>query len=238
MSDLADRNLSLSPSSEIPQMPTLNRQSSSHSYTSLDSPLPLHLRIGNVAGGLQQPSPRSSPSASSPSLSAFGGSNGPSSVPPYPQHHRPSLTSHPAALPVLEPKTYHDLRQQPGSGTGSPTSGNLSPHLGSTGWPSPIHPGMPSPGPSDLNSTYPLPLPSDHHHQQQHQQQQQHHHHQQHQAYSPISGTSLSSMGPGGPAGMHYPISHLRRPQSTEPDQYELRPRLPSSGAIWAPGGG
>ena len=161
-----ERDVSISPNTEIPHMPHLNRQTSSISYTSNDS-LPPHMR-----GGLQQPSPRSSPSASSPSLSAFGGN-----------HHRPSLTSHPT-LPVLEPPTYHDLRQ--------PSSGSGSPHFGSTGWQSPAHPsGLPSPGHGDSSFMYPEP-PS-----------------------------------------FYYPNSNLRRPQSTEPDHYELKPRMPSSGAVW-----
>lgn len=223
----SDRTLSMSPSAELPpQMPALNRFNSSSSYNSVDS-LPLHLRIG---AGLQQPSPRSSPSTGSPSPSAFG--NNPAGGPGAPPYlHRPSLTSHPVALPVLEPKTYPDLRhQQPSSAGGSPhmsgsphhpssngIGGNggvappISPHL-SGGWPSPIHPSMPSPGPSDLSPSYP-DLP-----------------------YSP------GPAGMGGVAAMvhphhHYSVSsHLRRPHSTEPEMYELRPRL--SGSVGSGGGG
>ena len=177
-----ERPDSISPNSEVPQMPFLNRQISSISYSNAEplppfnDSLPPHLRAG-----LQQPSPRSSPSASSPTLSAFGGSN-------YP--HRPSLTSHPM-LPVLEPPPYHDLRQ--------PSSGSGSPHLSTPGWNSPVQPsGLPSPGQCDSGFSYPEPL-------------------------YPTAGQHL-----------YYPSSNLRRPQSTEPEQYELKPRLPSSGSVWA----
>lgn len=164
-----ERNLPLSPLSDVPHMPYLHRRSSNTSYNSSDY-LPHHMRAG-----LQQPSPRSSPSASSPSLSAYGGNP-----------HRPSLTSHPM-LPVLEPPTFHDLRQ--------PSSGNVSPHLSiSSGWQSPAHPsGLPSPGHND-GFGYPDP-----------------------------------------PFGFpQHMMSNMRRPQSTEPDQYELRPRLPSNVGVWA----
>ena len=164
-----ERNLPLSPLSDVPHMPYLHRRTSNTSYNSNDY-LPHHMRAG-----LQQPSPRSSPSASSPSLSAYGG-----------KHHRPSLTSHPM-LPVLEPPTFHDLRQ--------PSSGNVSPHLsGSSGWQSPVHPsGLPSPGHND--------------------------------------GFGYSDPPFGFPQHL---MSNMRRPQSTEPDQYELRPRLPSNVSMWA----
>lgn len=171
-----ERNLPLSPLSDVPHMPDFNHmpqlshQPSIPSYTSGDC-LPPHIRAG-----LQQPSPRSSPSASSPTLSAFGGTN-----------HRPSLTSHPM-LPVLEPPAYHDLRQ--------PSSGTSSPHLGNAGWQSPAHlSGLPSPGHNDPCMYHEAPYgPSQH---------------------------------------LYYPSSNMRRPTSTEPDQYELKPRLPSSGAVW-----
>lgn len=169
----SERNLPLSPLSDVPHMPYLNRQTSNTSYNSnynSNDYLPPHMRAG-----LQQPSPRSSPSASSPTLSAYGG-----------KHHRPSLTSHPM-LPVLEPPTFHDLRQ--------PSSGNVSPHMsGSSGWQSPAHPsGLPSPGHND-GFGYPDP---------------------------PY-------------AFPQHMMSNMRRPQSTEPDHYELRPRLPSNAGGWA----
>lgn len=173
-----ERHDSLSPNSEVPHMPFLTRQSLSYasgeSLPPFNDSLPPHLRAG-----LQQPSPRSSPAASSPTLSAFGGSN---------YVHRPSLTSHPM-LPVLEPPTYHDLRQS--------SSGSGSPHLGTPGWNSPVHPsGLPSPGTSDIGFNYPeQPYSSNQH--------------------------------------LYYPNSNMRRPQSTEPDHYELKPRLPSGGGIW-----
>ena len=159
----SERHFSLSPSTDLPSMPTLNRQTSNLSYHSSDS-LPLHMR-----NGLQQPSPRSSPSASSPSLSAFGSGPG--------NFHRPSLTSHPI-LPVLEPPAYREMR-----------SGSGSPHLSgpSGGWQSPTHPSMPSPM-GDF-PMYPEP---------------------------PNMPLYLSN-------------GNFRRPQSTEPDHYELRPRLSMS---------
>lgn len=163
-----ERHLPLSPLSDVPHMPYVDRRASNTSYNSSDY-LPHHMRAG-----LQQPSPRSSPSASSPSLSAYGGK------------HRPSLTSHPM-LPVLEPPTFHDLRQT--------SSGNVSPHLSGSGWQSPAHPsfGLPSPGHND--------------------------------------GFGYSDPPFGFPQHI---MSNMRRPQSTEPDQYELRPRLPSNVSVWA----
>lgn len=128
----------LSPTS-LPHIPSLDRQSSSLSY---GDPLPPHLRPG-----LQQPSPRSSPTASSPALSAFGGPSG--------QMHRLSHTSHPThathpILPVLEPPANYELR-----------SGSGSPHLSTPGgWQSPVAPGMPSPMGSDYHGYSEQPPPS------------------------------------------------------------------------------
>lgn len=116
---MGPRNLSMSPSNEIPHMPGLNR-SSSDFFTS--GGLPPHMR-GDLMP--QQPSPRSSPSAPSPTLSSFGSNP-----------HRPSLTSHPSMYgppPILEPPTHHEQRQ--------PVSAGGSPHLSSVGWHSPSHPG-------------------------------------------------------------------------------------------------
>ena len=168
----SERRFSLSPSTDIPTMPALNRHTSNLSYHSTDS-LPPHMR-----SGIQQPSPRASPSASSPSPSAFGGNPA--------NFHRPSLTSHPI-LPVLEPPAYHEMR-----------SGSGSPHLSSPsgGWPSPVHPGMPSPIGGDF---------------------------------------SMYHEPPNVPT--YQPNSNLRRPQGTEPDNYELRPRLSVSGGGGAGGG-
>lgn len=170
----SESNFSISPNEDIPSMPHLIRQTSSLSYNSSDS-LPPHMR-----SGLQQPSPRSSPSASSPSLSAFGGST---------SYHRPSLTSHPN-LPVLEPPTYHDLR-----------SGSGSPHLSNAGWQSPVNPTMPSPTHVDF----------------------------------PMYPESPYGNGGGG-MSLYHPSSNMRRPQSTEPDHYELRPRMSSGGTMWTGG--
>ncbi|KAL9123597.1 MAG: hypothetical protein Q9217_006986 [Psora testacea] len=169
----SERNISVSPPTDVPGMPTLNRRASNLSYHSTDS-LPPHMR-----GGPQQPSPRTSPSASSPALSAYGGCTS--------NFHRRSLTSHPL-LPVLEPPTYHEMR-----------SGSGSPHLSSPcgGWQSPVHQGMPSPTGRDY-SIYPEP--------------------------------------PNMP--LYHANSHFRRPESTEPDHYELKPRLSVSnggggGGVW-----
>ena len=167
-------------------MPYLNRQAGGMPYVNNDPLPPFNDSLPppeylppHVRAGMQQPSPRSSPSASSPTLSAFSGNSFP---------HRPSLTSHPM-LPVLEPPAYHDLRQ--------PSSGSGSPHLGTPGWNSPVHPGnLPSPGQCDAGYSYPEPP----------YQTGQH---------------------------LYYPNSNLRRPQSTEPDQYELKPRLTSGVGVW-----
>ena len=169
-----ERNLSLSPSSEVPHVPgMLSRHHSDFSYMTSGS-IPPHMR-----GDLQQPSPRSSPSSTSPSLSAYGGNP-----------HRPSLTSHPSVYgppPTLEPPTHHEQRQ-PGSLSGSP-------HLGSMGWQSPSHGSIGSPGHAEF--IYPEP------------------------AYG------------APPPHLYYPNSSIRRPQSTEPDQYELKPRM-VSGELWS----
>ena len=111
----------LSPLNDLPQIPPLDRP---HVPPYGDA-LPVHLRPG-----LQQPSPRSSPAASSPSPSLFSVT-------------RPSLTSHPQ-LPVLEPPAYHEMR-----------SGSGSPHLSTpTGWQSPVSNSMPSPMGSDSMGHY------------------------------------------------------------------------------------
>lgn len=169
-----ERTLSVSPVSETTtQLPMLPRQHSSFSYLHSGS-LPPHMR-----GDMQQPSPGSSPSSTSPSLSAYGGN-----------HSRPSLTSHPSIYgppPILEPPTHHEHRQ--------PNSVSGSPHLSSMGWQSPTHPSMGSP--SHAEYMYPEP---------------------------PYGAPSQQ---------LYYPNSSIRRPQSTEPDQYELKPRL-VSGEVWS----
>ena len=158
------------------------------SYHSAPDTRPPHLR-----SGLQQPSPRSSPSASSPPLSAFGANNGVN-------YQRPPITSHPT-LPVLEPPAYHELR----SGSGSPHLSTGSPHLSSTGgWQSPVHPGLSMPSP--MGGDFPM-----------------------------------YSEQPPPPPPMNMPMylssSGVRRPTSTEPDHYELKPRLGSSnGPLWSGG--
>ena len=171
------RTVSMSPSNAIPRMPALNRQANDFAYMSNGS-LPHHIR-----GDLQQQSPRSSPSATSPSYPSFG-------------HNQPrqSLTSYPSMYcppPVLEPPTNHD--QRPGGSTGD------SPHMGSVGWHSPVHPSMGSPihGEPYMYPEPPYGAPTQH---------------------------------------LYYPNSNLRRPQSTEPDHYETKPRL-VGGEVWAPHG-
>ncbi|KAL8677285.1 MAG: hypothetical protein Q9186_006272 [Xanthomendoza sp. 1 TL-2023] len=172
------RNSSISPSSEVPRMPNMNRQSGDFSYNMSSGSLPHHLRHD-----LQSPSMRSSPSIGSPTLSSYCG------PPPASNHHRPSLTSHPAIYgppPVLEPPTHGEHRHSGSSGS--------SPHLSSVGWQSPI-PGMGSP---TRDYAYPEPAP-------------------------------FVQSAPH----LYYPNSNLRRPQSTEPDQYETKPRM-VGGEVWA----
>lgn len=169
------RTHSMSPSNGIPRMPALNRQTSDFSYMPNGS-LPHHIRPG-----LQQPSPRSSPSATSPSYASYS-------------HTQPrqSLTSYPSMYcppPVLEPPTHHEHRRGGSAGD--------SPLIGSVGWQSPVHPSMGSP-----SHTEPYMYPE------------------------PPYGTPAQHL--------YYPNSNLRRPQSTEPDQYETKPRL-IGGEVWAP---
>ncbi|KAL9096278.1 MAG: hypothetical protein Q9163_006444 [Psora crenata] len=123
----SEREFSLSPSTDLPSMPSLNRPTSNLSFHSTDS-FPPHMR-----NGIQQPSPRSSPSASSSSL-------------PTSNFHRSSLTSHP--LPVLEPPAYHETRSASGSPHFSGAAG---------GWQSHIHHSMPSHTAGDLPIIYPVP---------------------------------------------------------------------------------
>ena len=118
-----------SPMHDVPMIPPLDRQNSGPAP--YGDALPPHLRTG-----LQQPSPRSSPTDGSPSPSLYGIS-------------RPSLTSHPGQLPVLEPPAYHELR-----------SGSGSPHLSTPfGWQSPVSNSMPSPMGSDIQGHYDQPPP-------------------------------------------------------------------------------
>ncbi|KAI4140991.1 MAG: hypothetical protein LQ341_003642 [Variospora aurantia] len=171
------RNSSLSPSSEVARMPNISRQSVDYSYMN-SGPLPHHLRHD-----LQPPSLRSSPSAASPTLSAYGG------APPALNQHRPSLTSHPTMYgppPILEPPTHSEHRHSGSSGS--------SPHLSSVGWQSPI-PGMGSP----TRDSYSYPEP-------------------------PFAQATPH---------LYYPNSNLRRPQSTEPNDYESKPRM-GGGEVWA----
>jgi hypothetical protein len=161
----------MSPGSSLPPIPNMLRQGSDYAYMANGS-IPLHVRQD-----LQQPSPRSSPSVASPSLSSFASN-----------HHRPSMTSHPSAFgppQPMEPPANNDHRA--GSVGGSP-------HMGSLGWQSPGHQNIPSPGPND---GYSYPEPS----------------------YGNV------------PQSLYYPNSNIRRPQSTEPEAYETRPRV--GGDMW-----
>ncbi|KAJ5899709.1 hypothetical protein N7495_004453 [Penicillium taxi] len=155
---------SLSPAGELPPL-NMHRE-----YYIGSMPIPPHVR-----GDFSQASPRASPTATSPSLSSYG------SAP----HVRPSMTSHPYALPQpLEPPANTDHR--PNSVTGSP-------HMTSMGWASPSHGSMPSPG-SPHDFSYPEPS-------------------------GPAYPTAM-------PPHMYFPNSTIRRPNSTEPENYETKPRM------------
>ena len=166
----AQRN-SLSPGNELPPMHM-------HGYIP-NSSIPPHLR-----SDFQQPSPRASPSAPSPTLSTY------SAV----QHARPSATSHPSGYgppQPLEPPAHSDHR--PNSVTGSP-------HMTSVGWASPTLNSVPSPGSAPASApeyTYPEP-----------------------------PGQPYSSNGV--PSHMYYPSSTIRRPQSTEPENYGMKSKVGS----------
>ena len=174
------RELSLSPSSEMPRIPSMSSMNRQNTESFVPSgSLPHHLRYD-----LQPPSLRSSPSISSPTLSSYG------APPPSSGQHRPSLTSHPAMYgppPVLEPPTHPEHRHSGSSGS--------SPHLGSVGWQSPI----PSIGGSPVRDSYAYPEP-------------------------PFAQPANH---------LYYPNSNMRQPQSTEPDQYETKPRM-VGGEVWA----
>ena len=165
----------MSPQAGMPQIPFPPRQHGDYAYMSSGS-LPPHMR-----NDMQQPSPRSSPSATSPSLSAYGGN-----------HHRPSLTSHPSMYGgppvVLEPPTHHE--QRAGSASGSP-------HLSSMGWQSPSQAAMgsPSQGESYMYPEPPFGTPAPH---------------------------------------LYYPNPGARRPQSTEPEDYETKPRNLVGSEVWS----
>ncbi|KAI2012829.1 hypothetical protein LOZ52_003681 [Ophidiomyces ophidiicola] len=195
----AQRN-SLSPKHELPP---LNPHRPMGDYHFLgNGSLPPHLR-GDFHHHHHhhhaQPSPRASPSsAPSPTLSSFSLSH----------HARPSLTSHPSGYgppQPLEPPPNHSSTSRPssvagGSGSGS-GGGGASPHLAaSVGWASPPLNGIPSPGSvSAAAPEYAYPEPS---------------------APPPHPPPFVA------PAHMYYPNSSIRRPQSTEPDNYELRPKI------------
>lgn len=165
------RPISMSPTHELPPIPNLPRQTTEYGFIPQNGALPPHMR-----NDFSQSSPRPSPGMNSNSLSGY------TSAP----HHRPSLTSHPAAYGPPQPL------EPPANGT---ASGSGSPHLTALGWGSPNHGSMPSPGPID-NFPYPdLPHPS----------------------YAAATHQ------------LYYPGSNIRRPQSTEPEDYGLRPRNSNS---------
>ncbi|KAL2005669.1 hypothetical protein VTN00DRAFT_10162 [Thermoascus crustaceus] len=161
---------SLSPGGS--ELPPLNMHRPVSDFYMGNGSIPPHVR-----GDFQQPSPRSSPTATSPSLSSYG------SAP----HTRPSMTSHPSGYAPpqpLEPPANNDHR---------PNSVSGSPHMTSLGWASPSHGSIPSPG-SATDYTYPEP-----------------------------SGPAYpSSM----PPHMYFPNSTIRRPASTEPENYEMKPKV------------
>ncbi|OJJ89105.1 putative C2H2 finger domain protein [Aspergillus glaucus CBS 516.65] len=157
------------PISPAGDLPPLHMPRSVSDYYGSGS-IPPHMR-----GDFSQPSPRASPTATSPSLSSYG------SAPPI----RPSMTSHPTGYgppQPLEPPANNDHR---------PNSVSGSPHMTSLGWASPSH-SIPSPG--SVNDFYPEPS-------------------------APAYHTSM-------PPHMYFPNSTIRRPASTEPENYEMKPRL------------
>ncbi|KAI9931291.1 hypothetical protein ASPWEDRAFT_100370 [Aspergillus wentii DTO 134E9] len=167
------QHAAISPAGDLPP---LNIHRSTGDYYMGSGSIPPHVR-----GDFSQPSPRASPTATSPSLSSFG------SAP----HVRPSMTSHPSGYgppQPLEPPANTDHR---------PNSVNGSPHMTSMGWASPSHGSIPSPG-SAGDFGYPEPAP----------------------AYA-------SAM----PPHMYFPNSTIRRPTSTEPENYETRPKFDS---VWS----
>ncbi|PWY87691.1 Zn-finger [Aspergillus heteromorphus CBS 117.55] len=158
--------------SPVSDLPPLNMPRSDY-YMGGNGSIPPHVR-----GPFTQVSPRASPTASSPSLSSYGGA-------PLP---RPSMTSHPSGYgppQPLEPPANNDHR---------PNSVSGSPHMTSLGWASPSHGSIPSPG--SATDYYPEP-----------------------------SGPYPTSM----PPHMYFPNSTIRRPTSTEPDNYEMKPRMGDS---------
>ncbi|PKY02664.1 C2H2 finger domain protein [Aspergillus campestris IBT 28561] len=160
----------ISPGGELPPL-NMPRQD----YYMGNGSIPPHVR-----GDFVQPSPRASPTATSPSLSTYSN-----------PHPRPSMTSHPSAYAPpqpLEPPANNDHR---------PNSVSGSPHMTSLGWASPSHGSIPSPGSANDYAPYP----------------------------DSGGSTYASSM----PPHMYFPNSTIRRPTSTEPENYEMRPRLGES---------
>jgi hypothetical protein len=127
---------SMSPAHSMVQMPMLPRHHSDFSFMPTGG-LPPHMR-GDLSHHSNN-SPRSSPGAASPSLSAFGTNN----------HQRPSLTSHPSMYgppTPLEPPAHNEQRNS-NSVTGSP-------QMNTMGWQSPTRMNMGSPVNTD-NYLYP-----------------------------------------------------------------------------------
>lgn len=124
------RNISLSPNSELAPLNGMQRHPNEYSYMS-NSSLPSHLR--NDYHHMSQPQP-------------------PTTMPMQNGHQIMRPTSHPNAYgppPILEPPANMEQR----SGTGS---ANGSPHMATMGWQSPSH--MPSPQPGN-SYVYPDPDP-------------------------------------------------------------------------------
>jgi Zinc finger, C2H2 type len=159
----ADRDLSTSPGQELPPLTNMQRSGSDYGFMPQNSSLPPHMRTDYQ----QQPSPRSTPSISGPTLASLTSN----------LQSRPSPTSHPNPYGPPQPL------EPPANGT---VSGSASPHMGPLGWGSPNHESLASPS-SMGNFAYPDP-------------------------------------GFGG-SHLYYPGSSIRRPQSTEPEDYGIRPR-------------
>ncbi|MCJ1312899.1 hypothetical protein MMC25_006575 [Agyrium rufum] len=215
-----DRKQSQSPHQSIPNINMMAGQHAQFANFLPNGSLPPHLRSDMHQ---QQQSSRSSPSATPPSLSGYGLSSSNNNP------HRPSLTSHPASMysgngpappAVLEPPTHHEQRLG---------SVNGSPHLSSMGWQSPSQTALGSPASHHDSYMYPEPsfgtTPGQH---------MYYHHQQQSPGMGSGSGSGVGvGVGIGGLAQHHAHLGHRGRPLSTEPEDYETKPRL-VGGEVWS----
>ena len=180
---------SLSPASG--ELPPLNTIRPTGDYYLGNGSIPPHMRSDFPP----QNSPRASPTATSPSLSSYGGGGGGAGT--AAGHPRPSMTSHPATYgppQPLEPPATTD--QRPNSVTGSP-------HRSSMGWASPSHASIPSPGPSHDYGYPPAETAPG----------------------GSSGPTAAGGAYPPSamPRHMYYANSTLRRPGSIEQDNYDMR---------------